>query len=554
MFKMFSSKTDEFIGRNIHCPRELYKAMDKGDTCEVVMAAYDILKNKLRIPCLLKKTFKSEELSNLLRTQSNKCFGLGQYDAAFEGYNMALLFAPKDSRALKLAYSNKSALFHKIKRYQECINDIDKCFSLNCPEDLVNKLKNRKEDAIRLLQPKVTHSEDEYLEFKALLNQTPYIDKHMDIIRECNATKVVATRDIELGTVVAIEPAFASNVIDCRYGCCYYCQKFALNLVPCDDCCFVLFCSDECKDLCMKEYHKIECDIMDILTTSDVSENLMFKSVIKLVLSGTWEELIEISKNIEVENVQFDVHSRFSVLNLRDNKLFKFGQMYNVSFVCAALIRHLETIPHIFPESPVERLHAIRALGKIMMFIVLNCKPHLIVQAAKNLKRDTVLYRVCDGIYGLYPLVENFKKSCENNVTTAFVKNKMVLIAIKPIKSGSEMTLPYMAHDNKIDLGQKFKYFHTLKNNGDICKKCADNTHTQKSQVPYLSSHQQEIFVRSLSLVVDDIGKNYVLTILCEALTLLSDVDQSDEYKKIYEVFINFIQLYLLRESENMYI
>ena len=71
---------------------------------------------------------------------------------------------------------------------------------------------------------------------------------------------LVATRDIKPGEMIFVEkPYVASLNIKKSFMYCCHCLSVVWAGIPCEGCCWYLFCSEKCKTEAQKQYHDIEC-------------------------------------------------------------------------------------------------------------------------------------------------------------------------------------------------------------------------------------------------------------------------------------------------------
>lgn len=444
-----------FLSKSNHID-EIYSALHDDDLGNVVTSALEVLKKTHQLPCLMKQC-KDKKSSAEVRKKGNIAFKNGKFDVAYLCYNGALLLAPKDSKELQLAFSNRSAVFQEKEAYKACIKDIDLCFSMDCPSDIVDKLKKRRKEVEHL----AAKQEESTCFITAIsTSHTKHAFNNPDIScasSEIKATSsdiptIVASNDIKIGSVLTTETAYVSYT-DNEYSLlnCHYCQKRSLNLIPCEDCVWALFCDYECRNKCIKEYHKYECQILHVIREicHGPLPHLMVKAALKLRQNcKTWRELIQASYNMGLDRMisnsikdVFDVESLFSILSQKDDKPFFYGVKYDASFVCAALLHYLNEIPSFFPKDIDEKKQAIHAFGRIMMFLSLHIVATKIYQP-KCTRTSEYKYRDKPN-HGYFSLIGKLNNSCTPNTVALYNDNKISLIALQSIKSGEEITISF---------------------------------------------------------------------------------------------------------------
>ncbi|CAG4942619.1 unnamed protein product [Parnassius apollo] len=207
--------------------------MKNDDYSDVVMAALHVLEESGSLPNIEREN-KCEKRSDKYREEGNIAFKVGDVNRVLEFYNRALMFAPKNSRAIQLAYSNRSAILFKMGQFRACLIDVETCCKLGCPTDIESKLIKRKNEA-------TVRSEMENLSANLLTgyfkdcfkfdfkSNTPIRCASSDIeVMKGDAFKVVAAKDIKVGTPLALEDSFVSSNSEKNVPfSCHYCHKMS---------------------------------------------------------------------------------------------------------------------------------------------------------------------------------------------------------------------------------------------------------------------------------------------------------------------------------------
>lgn len=436
----------------------VYNGLSDPDMSVVVMHVLDVLKKSHNLPAVNPTEGKCENKSTAFRNEGNRAYARSAFQTALICYNRALLYAPQGSRALKLAYSNRSALLFKVKAYQACLNDIDTCFSLSCPPDIIAKLRSRKEEAESNMWIEKLAEYSNRTEFTAqyfMLHgrqnpQIPCASLDVGVIMENEVPKVVAATDIKVGAVIAVETAVVAkpDSSNARF-CCYYCHKMPLNLHPCRGCCCVLFCDEICRNLCMAEYHGIECKLLSALDNLAAGTwlRVALKAVLKMKQMSSWPELIAESHKMGMSRIKtssineiYDSRNKFSLLNAKDDRHFLHGPLYNYSIKCAFIIYFLGELSGFYPQLPEERKEAKCAIARLLMFLSLYSYNNLIVPSATlKVYERTDLYDIPN--IGWFSFLGKIRTSCHSNVLVVGLNRQIALVAQQPIKRGTELTV-----------------------------------------------------------------------------------------------------------------
>lgn len=257
---------------------------------------------------------KCQEVSTDIRKEGNKLFHTKNHDKKthmliLSLYSQSIAFAPNDTEELAKAYSNRSALLLHLKKYKECIVDIDKSLEITKSEQLKTNLLARKTQCLNLIRNSHVASEklpqknsnllskddkisddqkkllDKFSIRKSVflnslgenINEKLEIPKIIRSSREipCAAkcvslsysekygNHVTAKCDIKPGQIILVEESFNAFPGTYKlYLVCSYCLSYAWNGTPCDSCAFAIYCSEECKKKAMHEYHDIECKLV----------------------------------------------------------------------------------------------------------------------------------------------------------------------------------------------------------------------------------------------------------------------------------------------------
>lgn len=73
---------------------------------------------------------------------------------------------------------------------------------------------------------------------------------------------LVADRDIQMGELIYIDKFYVTTANSSKfYAYCSHCLALSWTTIPCDQCSFYMYCSENCKDQAWQNYHDIECSV-----------------------------------------------------------------------------------------------------------------------------------------------------------------------------------------------------------------------------------------------------------------------------------------------------
>lgn len=450
---------------------DVYEACRTVDMAGAVIAALKVLQDTGN---LLEIEYKNKN-EDLAATERNS--GLRQfhkrniYRTALEYYNKALLQAPSGSINHVLTYHNRSAVLLKAGVYADSLEDIETClkfqFEKNMPHffrdtGLLRQLTTMKikcEREIKSAGISVSLPPEDICRIKGNIHpEIPCLSADIDIVNESGRLKAVAIKDIPVGTLLLVETAYVTCSNEAKsILACYYCQKMSFHLIPCNNCCYALFCSKKCEELCLNEYHRIECQIMDLLQKIDIGGRfrLAIKTVLKLKNQcKQWSTLIKESENIGANRLTnsstkeiYDVNNYSSMLSFNSNRHFIHGPLFNSCFIYAIVIYYLHKISGFFPVKQNDCLQAKRCLAKLFMTLELMW-PSITEINTPAMKLEDPNYQgdVSDYPYhyGLLAFTSKLKHNCEPNVLLVGKDNQVYMFAIHPIKNMTELKISHM--------------------------------------------------------------------------------------------------------------
>ncbi|XP_022916477.1 SET and MYND domain-containing protein 4 [Onthophagus taurus] len=417
---------------------------------------------------------KNDLVSIQYRVQGNTEFNETNYQLALMFYTKSIAFATNNSKALGLAYANRSVVLLRKDFYAQCLKDIDRALNNQYPEDLAYKLELRRS---KCKKPPRQQTELSYY------NPPPIIE-HPNQLINCASSSikinkseelgrhVLAVKNIPIGDVIAVEEPYSKLLLkDFIYSYCSNCLELCYDLIPCDGCIYALFCSEKCKESAWKLYHQYECPIITMLYHLELTKlNLLalritlqardifgiidkFNKNNKVYKSDSYEEIHFLEGNTHLRN-SADLFPRsvtaaviFNLLENHTDFIKDLKQPENDEKTVKELIlRHLQTGPTNFHE-------------------ISECREDYFGDFESSVETGA----------GAFSFMSLINHSCNPNVLRVCHGSKIVLRALRPIKKGEELLDNYGYHfavNNKNERQRELKrqYFFDCK-----CEACEQN-------------------------------------------------------------------------------
>lgn len=280
---------------------------------------------------------KCDKISMKKQKMARVYFEDGDWKSAIQMYNESLCFAENGSKYLGISIANRSACFYNLKMYDNCLVDIELATKNNYPKHLIPELEKRKTKCLKLMangwKSNENHLQLNYTsddKFPDLSNAIK-IDKRADK----NYPVVVATKNIDVGQIVAIDKAFCKTLFAIYGWKCTICLKSNTNLLPCKKCTTAMYCHD-CKD---NNLHQYECGMKTSLYSSSnnylMQELRTFFTAMDLFANAdemmTFVEQSINSDPLEIPDALNDNHSKYraflkQAMNVPDTKDKEFFQ------------------------------------------------------------------------------------------------------------------------------------------------------------------------------------------------------------------------------------
>lgn len=373
--------------------------------------------------------YKNDVTSNQHRQKGNSLFAQNRFSDAMERYNKSLCFAETNSETLGLAFSNRSACFLEMKMFKKCLTDIELAKNNKYPKHLKDKLNNRQNECLKLMEIENDQSEvgDINLDFGA--NEK----------FQCIANVVdIQTNDEFCSKTIMVEQCYFGVTKYDHYISCNICLKEKQNFIPCKKCASALFCCD-CEE---NDIHKIECDInygcpagfkmMDVVRSVSLAKNT-FSNADELI--AFVEDMLQNNKSEMPSNI-VDSKTKYRAFF----KLCPDWQKYELHLQHA-----FQFYQSLLDQNDMAEFFRTEAHKRFLMHLVQHHISMILYGSFNKRTAPTDGVNITDSYVNI--VARHFNHSCIPNVCHVFKDGSIIGIVIRPIKKNEQLFISYVAGD-----------------------------------------------------------------------------------------------------------
>lgn len=184
----------------------------------------------------LQTNLRSMYLKKKNNEKGNEAFVKGDYFEALTMYNEALRYAELQSKQLGICFSNRSAVFLKVKQYKACLQNIGLARLNQCPRDILPKLYVREKECIKRMEtsPQIEETWNAFFKLSYEPNpKFPFLSNCLQLKKDKKGFFLMTNRDLKAGDIIAITKPFVRFPVDTSSYRCNYClcDNF-MNFIP----------------------------------------------------------------------------------------------------------------------------------------------------------------------------------------------------------------------------------------------------------------------------------------------------------------------------------
>ncbi|RZF38510.1 hypothetical protein LSTR_LSTR006105 [Laodelphax striatellus] len=266
---------------------------------------------------------------------------------------------------------------------------------------------------------------------------------------------IVAKQPLKSGDVIAVEKPFVAALIPDKYSShCLHCFKRIIAVVPCRTCSGVGFCSEECRDLATKTYHRYECPFVDLLLGSGMS--VLCYISLRIFTRAALTDFLSLKSKLETDD---DSHPY-----LRFHKLVKHestrtaADFLKRTLMSLFLLRVLQSSGYFGPKFDPERLSPDELfVGTLMLhqLELLQFNAHEIYETVMKAPLEFKSMKLNYAAVGVFTSAAMFNHDCYPSLARYFNGQTIVLQCTRPILAGEPVTENYGPIFTKKDLTER---------------------------------------------------------------------------------------------------
>lgn len=320
------------------------------------------------------------------------------------------------------------------------MQDIHNAFTNKYPKELHSKLKERQENAQKLV--------DTQKKFFVPVHP-PVLENRNSVIKSAENTveiayndevgrHVVAASDLKVGDVVAVEePYMKVLTVENNLDHCAHCFKSAYNMDLCNGCMQVMYCSQSCKSKSWSSHHYVECPILYTLISGGVHKLVLLALRICIYAKAHYEQVPLFTKKYDFEeyssNEYEEIHNLISNTHLR-----KTSDLFPRA-VTAAVIYELVRAHTTFFHANAD-VHLLETTFKELLLRHMQTGPLNFHEISELAPSDNGLFETVEVGAGAYSFLSLINHSCSPNVVRhCYDGSVIVLRVLAPIAKGEQI-------------------------------------------------------------------------------------------------------------------
>lgn len=247
---------------------------------------------------------------------------------------------------------------------------------------------------------------------------------------ESQGRHIVATKNINIGEILAVETPFSQILVSEYFNHCHNCLKLCYNLLPCEHCTRSFYCNENCRKNALK-YHKYECNILKTLLSLKLDKMKLLPLKISLSVKNLYPTISQITQLDPNEIYKSDEYKEIhNLIGNTDTRTV--ADLFERSTTAAVIFSLIKNNADFFSSDEDETIFKELLL---LHFQTASCNFHEISELSKN---EGGYYETEEIGAGAFSFLSLFNHSCNPNVVRHCHGDAVVVRAIRSIEKGEQ--------------------------------------------------------------------------------------------------------------------
>lgn len=298
---------------------------------------------------------------------------------------------------------------------------------------------------------------------------------------EKKGRKFIANKGIEIGHIILKENA---SIIRMKPNCtcyeneiiyerCYHCTKIIKKFYVCRSCDICLFCSFDCMETALNDYHSWECLAVQThfwdkkIDYSYMAMRMMMYGVKNNVFMN--DDITE--KKYNNYNAIWNLETSFDKISSEELN----DALYNIMRTITYLVTNTSFFTYLQKLRPnYTNDEIVNEMGGIMLHHYLQAKINLVIMKLENVPFDSLVTCIEHVIHGIFPTAALLNHSCNPNCNLILQDNNVVVVAANDIEENEEITICYSEIDPLLPVKERQSICQNKFNFVCECNRCVE--------------------------------------------------------------------------------
>ncbi|XP_039445992.1 uncharacterized protein LOC120425511 [Culex pipiens pallens] len=380
------------------------------------------------------------------RAVGNSMFRDGLFVNAMFAYNESICLALPGSDQLGIGYANRSAACFALGEYEMALFNIQMARKHNYPDKLMAKLLERE----RNCKQRIADGRSKgtvpcpRMGFNVDINpRIPFLAKGIAMGYDPRFGRgLVAEKDFNAGDIILDEKLELCGIdYNVTFQTCNQCSSRRYHvLIPCPKCPFFMFCSEECRELNWKLFHRFECDVATKLCSVSRVSDMIAPRLFFYGLSQFGDDV-----QAMMEYCEKAINGKFNPLDLDYTipcRLDVFKAVHNT-------ITRYDSVVEMIANNTAATYSVVFLMNPLVKSII-RTEPHrrFFIRSIQTYSKVAAALATNSGISKgvittIRPVGNLFNHSCDPHAMTISDGGRVKMVMLRPARQGEQIFISY---------------------------------------------------------------------------------------------------------------